>query len=143
MCVCSFDEEEEAIAIANATSFGLAGMWRGERGREGRAEGGRERGGRGGEGRAEGGVCCDVSLVLHPSPQDSSIYSQDLGQVWRVSEALQVGMVGANETAISSEMAPFGGVKQSGLGREGSKYGMDEYLNIKYVCMGGIKERTA
>ena len=51
-------------------------------------------------------------------------------------------MVGANETAISSEMVPFGGVKQSGLGREGSKYGMDAYLNMKYVCMGGIKEGT-
>ena len=51
-------------------------------------------------------------------------------------------MVGVNETAISSEMVPFGGVKQSGMGREGSKYGMDEYLIKKYICMGGIQERT-
>ena len=98
----------------------------------------------GGEGRGRERERCVLRCEPSPTPISTGFfYSQDLGQVWRVSEALQVGMVGANETAISSEMAPFGGVKQSGLGREGSKYGMDEYLNIKYVCMGGIKERTA
>ncbi|MCK9563979.1 MAG: NAD-dependent succinate-semialdehyde dehydrogenase [Bacteroidales bacterium] len=65
-------------------------------------------------------------------------YSRDIGRVWRVSEALEYGMVGINEGAISNEMAPFGGVKESGNGREGSKYGMDDYLEIKYLCMGGI-----
>ncbi len=65
-------------------------------------------------------------------------YSRDIGRVWRVAEALEYGMVGINEGAISNEMAPFGGVKESGNGREGSKYGMDDYLEIKYLCMGGI-----
>lgn len=68
----------------------------------------------------------------------SYLYSRDIGRVWRVSEALEYGMVGINEGIISNEMAPFGGVKESGLGREGSKYGMDDYLEIKYLCMGGI-----
>lgn len=68
----------------------------------------------------------------------SYIYTRDIGRVWRVSEALEYGMVGINEGAISNEMAPFGGVKQSGMGREGSKYGMDDYLEIKYLCMGGL-----
>ncbi|XP_026415478.1 succinate-semialdehyde dehydrogenase, mitochondrial-like [Papaver somniferum] len=57
---------------------------------------------------------------------------------WRVSEALEYGIVGVKEGIISTEVAPFGGVKQSGLGREGSKYGMDEYLEVKYVCMGNM-----
>ncbi len=87
-----FSTEEEAIAIANDTVFGLA----------------------------------------------SYIYTRDIGRIWRVSEALEYGMVGINEGIISNEMAPFGGVKQSGLGREGSKYGMDDYLEIKYLCMGGL-----
>ena len=65
-------------------------------------------------------------------------YSRDIGRVWRVAEALEYGMVGINESAISNEMAPFGGIKESGQGREGSKYGMDDYLEIKYLCMGGI-----
>jgi succinate-semialdehyde dehydrogenase/glutarate-semialdehyde dehydrogenase len=65
-------------------------------------------------------------------------YSRDIGRVWRVAEALESGMVGVNTGLISNEVAPFGGVKQSGLGREGSKYGMDDYLVIKYICMGGI-----
>ena len=65
-------------------------------------------------------------------------YSRDIGRVWRVAEKLEYGMVGINTGLISNEVAPFGGVKQSGLGREGSKYGMDEYLEIKYLCMGGI-----
>ncbi len=65
-------------------------------------------------------------------------YSRDLARVWRVSEALEYGMVGINAGIISTEVAPFGGVKSSGLGREGSKYGIDEYLEIKYLCIGGI-----
>jgi succinate-semialdehyde dehydrogenase/glutarate-semialdehyde dehydrogenase len=65
-------------------------------------------------------------------------YSRDIGRVWRVAEALEYGMVGINTGLISNEVAPFGGVKQSGLGREGSKYGIEDYLEIKYLCMGGI-----
>ncbi len=65
-------------------------------------------------------------------------YSRDVGRVWRVAEALEYGMVGINTGLISNEVAPFGGVKQSGLGREGSKYGIEDYLEIKYLCMGGI-----
>ncbi|MPN57827.1 3-sulfolactaldehyde dehydrogenase [bioreactor metagenome] len=65
-------------------------------------------------------------------------YSKDLGRVWRVSEALEYGMVGVNTGAISTEVAPFGGIKSSGFGREGSKYGLEDYLEIKYVCMAGI-----
>lgn len=68
----------------------------------------------------------------------SYFYSRDIGRVWRVAEAIETGMVGVNTGLISNELAPFGGVKQSGLGREGSKYGMDDYLVIKYICMGGI-----
>jgi len=66
-------------------------------------------------------------------------YSRDIGRVWRVAEALEYGMVGINTGLISNEVAPFGGVKQSGLGREGSKYGIDEFLVVKYLCMGGIQ----
>lgn len=65
-------------------------------------------------------------------------YSRDIGRIWRVSDALEYGMVGINTGLISNEMAPFGGVKQSGIGREGSHYGIDDYLIIKYMCMGGI-----
>ena len=65
-------------------------------------------------------------------------YARDIGRVFRVAEALEYGMVGANEGLISTEVAPFGGVKSSGLGREGSKYGIEDYLEIKYVCLGGI-----
>lgn len=91
--VTRFSSDEEVIAAANDSEFGLA----------------------------------------------SYFYSRDIGRVWRVAEQLQYGMVGINTGAISNEVAPFGGVKQSGLGREGSKYGMDEYLDIKYLCMGGIE----
>ena len=87
-----FRTEDEAIAMANDTPFGLAAYF----------------------------------------------YSRDIGRVWRVSEALEYGIVGVNEGIISNEMAPFGGVKESGNGREGSKYGLDDYLEIKYICMGGI-----
>jgi len=65
-------------------------------------------------------------------------YARDIGRIWRVGEALEYGIVGINDGIISNEMAPFGGVKESGQGREGSKYGMDDYLEIKYMCMGGI-----
>ena len=65
-------------------------------------------------------------------------YAGDLKKVWRVAEALEYGMVGVNTGLISSEAAPFGGIKQSGLGREGSHYGLDDYLEIKYICMGGV-----
>jgi succinate-semialdehyde dehydrogenase/glutarate-semialdehyde dehydrogenase len=61
-----------------------------------------------------------------------------VGRVFRVAEALESGMVGINTGLISTEVAPFGGVKESGLGREGSKYGIEEYLEIKYLCLGGI-----
>jgi len=69
-------------------------------------------------------------------------YSRDLGRVWRVSEALEYGMIGVNSGIISTAVAPFGGVKQSGLGREGSRYGIEEYLEIKYLCLdiGGAQE---
>ena len=65
-------------------------------------------------------------------------YARDIGRVWRVAEALESGMVGVNTGLISTEVAPFGGVKQSGLGREGSAYGIEDYLVIKYICMGGV-----
>ncbi|MBI4984819.1 MAG: NADP-dependent succinate-semialdehyde dehydrogenase [Rhodocyclales bacterium] len=84
-----FKTEDEAVALANATEFGLA----------------------------------------------SYFYARDLGRVWRVAEALEYGIVGVNTGIISNEVAPFGGVKQSGIGREGSKYGIDDYLEIKNVCM--------
>ena len=90
--VIPFDTEEEVIAMANDTKFGLA----------------------------------------------SYFYARDLGRVWRVAEALEYGIVGINEGIISNEMAPFGGIKESGSGREGSKYGMDDYTEIKYMLMGGI-----
>lgn len=85
-----FRDEDEVIALANATEFGLA----------------------------------------------SYFYTQDLGRVFRVGEALEYGIVGVNTGLISNEMAPFGGVKSSGLGREGSKYGIDDYLEMKYLCLG-------
>jgi succinate-semialdehyde dehydrogenase / glutarate-semialdehyde dehydrogenase len=65
-------------------------------------------------------------------------YGRDIGRIWRIAEALEYGIVGINTGLISTEVAPFGGVKESGLGREGSKYGMEEFLEIKYLCMGGI-----
>ncbi len=65
-------------------------------------------------------------------------YARDLSRVFRVAEALEYGMVGINTGVISTEVAPFGGMKASGLGREGSKYGLDEYVEIKYLCLGGI-----
>ena len=87
-----FNTEDEAIALANDTEFGLA----------------------------------------------SYFYSRDMARIWRVSEALEYGMVGINTGLISTEVAPFGGIKQSGLGREGSHHGLDEYLELKYLAMGGV-----
>jgi succinate-semialdehyde dehydrogenase/glutarate-semialdehyde dehydrogenase len=87
-----FHTEEEAIAAANDTPFGLSAYF----------------------------------------------YTRDLGRAWRVAEALESGMVGINEGILSTEVAPFGGVKESGLGREGSKYGLDEYTELKYMMMGGL-----
>jgi len=91
--VFSFETEEEAIAMANDTEFGLAAY----------------------------------------------VYTENMSRIWRVSEGIEYGMVGVNETAISSEVIPFGGVKESGQGREGSKYGLDDYLETKYICMGGLQ----
>ena len=65
-------------------------------------------------------------------------YSRDIGRIWRISEGLEYGIVGINTGIISTEVAPFGGMKQSGIGREGSKYGIEEYLEIKYLCMAGV-----
>jgi len=65
-------------------------------------------------------------------------YGRDIGRIWRVAEALEYGIVGINTGIISTEVAPFGGVKESGIGREGSKCGLEEFLEIKYLCMGGI-----
>jgi succinate-semialdehyde dehydrogenase/glutarate-semialdehyde dehydrogenase len=87
-----FKTEEEGIAMANDTEFGLA----------------------------------------------SYFYARDVGRIWRVGEGLESGMVGINTGLISNEVAPFGGVKESGIGREGSKYGIEEYLEVKYLCMGGV-----
>jgi succinate-semialdehyde dehydrogenase/glutarate-semialdehyde dehydrogenase len=87
-----FKTEEEGVAMANDTEFGLA----------------------------------------------SYFYARDIGRIWRVGEGIESGMVGVNTGLISNEVAPFGGVKQSGIGREGSKYGIEEFLEVKYLCMGGI-----
>ena len=69
----------------------------------------------------------------------SYFYTSNVNRIWRVSEALEYGMVGVNEGVISNEVAPFGGIKESGLGREGSHYGIDDFLELKYICMGGLK----
>ena len=65
-------------------------------------------------------------------------FSRDIGRIFRVAEALETGMVCVNSGLLSTEVAPFGGVKQSGLGREGSRYGIEDYLEIKYVCLAGL-----
>jgi succinate-semialdehyde dehydrogenase/glutarate-semialdehyde dehydrogenase len=87
-----FEGEDEAVAMANDTEFGLA----------------------------------------------SYFYSRDIGRIWRVAEQLEYGIVGINTGIISTEVAPFGGMKESGIGREGSHYGLDEFLEVKYMCMGDI-----
>jgi succinate-semialdehyde dehydrogenase / glutarate-semialdehyde dehydrogenase len=91
-----FTSDDEAVAMANDTPFGLAAYF----------------------------------------------YTQDYARAWQVAEALEVGIVGLNEGLISTELAPFGGVKESGVGREGSKYGVEDYLEIKYVCAGGLAKKT-
>lgn len=91
--VFSFKDEEEAVAFANDTEYGLAGY----------------------------------------------VFTRSLARAWRVSEALECGMVGVNSGLISSAAVPFGGIKQSGYGREGSKYGLDDYTELKYVCMAGLE----
>ncbi|MDB5737313.1 MAG: gabD, partial [Sphingomonas bacterium] len=82
----------------------------------------------------------DVIAMCNASPFGlaSYFYSRDLGRVWRVAEALESGMVGVITGLITTEVAPFGGVKESGLGREGSHHGMEEYVEIKYIMMSGI-----
>ena len=90
--VFKFSSEEEVVALANDTSYGLA----------------------------------------------SYFYGRDYARIWRVAEALEYGMVGINTGMISTTVAPFGGIKESGFGREGSKYGIDDYVNIKYMCWGGV-----
>jgi succinate-semialdehyde dehydrogenase/glutarate-semialdehyde dehydrogenase len=72
------------------------------------------------------------------------LYARDMGRIWRVMEGLEFGMVGVNDGAISTEVAPFGGMKQSGFGREGSQHGLKEYLEIKYCLLSGLSqsERT-
>ncbi|GEK72453.1 MULTISPECIES: NAD-dependent succinate-semialdehyde dehydrogenase [Halomonas] len=90
--VFRFHEDEEAIAMANATEFGLAAYF----------------------------------------------YARDYQRIWRTMEGLEYGMVAVNEGLLSTELAPFGGVKESGLGREGSRHGLDEYTELKYVCVGGL-----
>ena len=90
--VTRFDNEQEVIAAANATPYGLAAYF----------------------------------------------YSQDVRRIWRVAEALEAGLVGINEGALAAEAAPFGGVKESGYGREGSVHGLDDYLHLKYLCQGQL-----
>ncbi len=82
----------------------------------------------------------DVVQMANNTPYGLAayFYARDLGRVWRVAEALEYGMVGVNEGILSTEVAPFGGVKESGIGREGSRHGLDEYLEIKYMLMGGL-----
>ncbi len=91
-----FRDDSEAVALANATPYGLAAYF----------------------------------------------YSRDIGRIWWTAEALEYGMVGINTGRMSSEAAPFGGVKESGIGREGSKYGIEEYLELKYLCLGGLERRS-
>lgn len=82
----------------------------------------------------------DAIRMANDTPYGLAAYmwTKELGQTWRVSEALEFGMIGVNEGVISSEAAPFGGIKESGIGREGSRHGLDEYLELKYIAMGGL-----
>ncbi|MEC9484137.1 MAG: aldehyde dehydrogenase family protein, partial [Halomonas sp.] len=90
--VFRFESDEQAIAMANATEFGLAAYF----------------------------------------------YARDYKRIWHVMEGLEYGMVAVNEGLLSTELAPFGGIKESGLGREGSRHGLDEFTELKYVCVGGL-----
>ena len=82
----------------------------------------------------------DVIAMANDTPFGlaSYFYARDIGRVWRVAERVEYGIVGINTGLISTEIAPFGGMKESGFGREGSKYGIEDYLEVKYLCMGGI-----
>lgn len=82
----------------------------------------------------------DAIRVANQTPYGLSayFYARDIARVWRVAEALEYGMVGLNDVTISTEAAPFGGMKESGIGREGSKYGLEDYVEIKYLCLGGL-----
>ena len=82
----------------------------------------------------------DAIKIANATPYGLAAYlfSQDISRAWRVAEALETGMVGINEGLFSNEVAPFGGVKQSGLGREGAQEGLEEYLETKFLCLGGI-----
>jgi succinate-semialdehyde dehydrogenase/glutarate-semialdehyde dehydrogenase len=73
-----------------------------------------------------------------PYGLSSYFYSRDMSRIWRVSEQLEYGILGINTGVISTEVAPFGGMKESGIGREGSKYGIDDWLETKYLCMAGV-----
>jgi succinate-semialdehyde dehydrogenase/glutarate-semialdehyde dehydrogenase len=68
----------------------------------------------------------------------SYLYSRDVARIWRVAEALETGMVGVNVGLMANEAVPFGGIKESGVGREGSHYGIEDYLDVKYICLGGM-----
>ena len=83
---------------------------------------------------------CEAVALANNTPYGlaSYFYSRDIGRIWRTAELLEYGMVGINTGRMSSEAAPFGGIKESGIGREGSKYGIDEYLELKYLCLGGL-----
>ena len=82
-----------------------------------------------------------ISLANNtPFGLSAYFYSRDLARVWAVAEQLEAGIIGINEGIISTEIAPFGGVKESGMGREGSQYGIDDYMELKYVLMGGLRK---
>jgi succinate-semialdehyde dehydrogenase/glutarate-semialdehyde dehydrogenase len=82
----------------------------------------------------------DVLAIANDTPSGLAgyFYTRDLSRAWRVAEAMEVGMVGINTGLISTEVAPFGGIKESGCGREGSRHGLDDYTELKYLCMAGI-----
>ena len=79
-----------------------------------------------------------MDVMVREAPTAFVADDCDLGRMFRVSESLRYGQVGVNEGVITTEVAPFGGVKESGLGREGSKYGIEDYVVVKYLCMGGV-----
>jgi succinate-semialdehyde dehydrogenase/glutarate-semialdehyde dehydrogenase len=83
----------------------------------------------------------DVVAMANDTPFGLAayFYTRDIGRSWRVAEALETGMVGINTPLIANESMPFGGIKESGIGREGSKYGIDEWVEIKYMCFGGLE----
>ena len=88
------------------------------------------------------GSDAEAIAIANDTPYGLSayFYTRDLGRTWRVAEALEYGIVGINTGFISTEVAPFGGMKESGIGREGSSYGVDDWVELKYLAMGGIGE---